>query len=110
MTAPLDIGQLDQRVLVETQMPPTFDESGARLDSPVTQNAYWAAVSYSRQSGTEEDGRRAVREMIEVTLRWRNDFTRDAQVIWRGARYAVTSIEQMGTDQRWITMRCERDI
>lgn len=109
MKAPADIGALDQRILLETQTPASVDDSGGRLSVPVVGTTIWAAVAYAKSSPTEDDARLAVRQEIDVTLRWRADVTRDSAVIWRGQRYSVLAIDTPDTQCRWLMLRCVRD-
>ncbi|MEM6682216.1 MAG: head-tail adaptor protein [Pseudomonadota bacterium] len=110
MTIPMDIGALNQRVVIETQQPATFDAAGARLAAPLVQHTYPAAVSFKRFSADTQDARRTQTEEITVTLRWQTRITRDAVVIWRTERYRIATVEQSDTQRLWMTLNCIRDV
>lgn len=110
MKGSLDIGALDQRISLETQLPVALDNGGGRLASPTQLVTVWAAIAFGNPSATEQEARRAVREIIDVTIRWRAGVTRDSAVLWRGARYDVLTIETPDTQCRWLMLRCARDV
>lgn len=104
---PLDnIGRLDQRVVLETQDPTAHLAHGGRADAPITAIEVWAGISHSRAAARETDDRRSIEEIIEVTLRWRADVTRDTDVLWRSKRYRVLTIEPLGMPGDWLLLRC----
>lgn len=109
MTRPTNIGSLDQRLVLETQEPAALTADGGREDAPIVRVELWAHVRFDRFSPSDEDARRATRETIVVTVRWRCDVGRDTAVVWRGNRYSVLSLEYPDTACDWLILRCARD-
>lgn len=108
MTRPRNVGQLDQRIVLETQDPATIEADGGRSDAPASRIEVWAAVVYARFTPRETEQRRTAEQTIEVTIRWRADVTRDTDVIWRSATYHILTLEQLGRRCDWLTLRCAR--
>ncbi|MEO0412955.1 MAG: phage head closure protein [Pseudomonadota bacterium] len=110
MTAPNDIGALRHRVTFEGNVPAAFDAEGGRAPTILKRIDTWAAIDLAGAQSSEETGQRISTITLDVTVRYRNDLTRDFKLHWRDSVYRIDAMTPADTHCQFLTLTCRAEI
>ena len=109
----MNIGMLDQRVVIERKSVARDSALGSEVITWVTLATVWACMREVREparGGDEAVSRdqRIVQGRSTCTVRWRSDVTTDMRVRWpaRSRVLQITSQAEMGR-REWLELSCE---
>ncbi|MEM7568161.1 MAG: phage head closure protein [Pseudomonadota bacterium] len=110
MSRPIDIGALNHRVAFEANVPAAQDAQGGLSQGAVQRIDTWAAIELSGASTSEETGQRVSTITLMVTVRYRNDLSRDHWLIWRDTRYRIDAITPADTRCQYLQLTCKAEL
>lgn len=102
----MDVGQFDQRIIIETEAPVTTNSLGEELPGWLFLTKLWAKAT--EQKGREflaADGDYRPQRKVAFTIRWM-ELDSTARVKWRGLIYRIEDVT--GTKRSgWAWLHCE---
>jgi len=87
----------------------TADELGGVQTHWVFLRAFWAQVTPKSISRVSENGRLAITQAYQVTLRYRADFPERAQIIWGHRILRVITHSDPDNRQERLHVMCEEE-